>query len=161
MKKTSKESIKLFFYSIVPITILSYISGQFTKTSVNGWYKTINKSSLTPPDITFPIVWSVLYLMIAIAFWQLLVLKRKGKIPTSAITYFLLQMLFNLLWSPFFFAMQSPLLGMIIIVPLWIFIGLTILASYKAAKHVAFLLVPYFIWVSFAVYLNGYILAAN
>lgn len=155
MKK--KQSIKLLILSITSIGVISYISGQFTKTSVDTWYTTLKKSSLTPPDITFPIVWSILYLMIALALWQLLKKYKQKKISKAPLIFFGIQMICNFLWSPLFFALQSPLLGLIDIIPLWIFIALTIITSYKGAKEVSLLLIPYFLWVSFAVYLNAVI----
>ncbi len=155
MKK--KQSIQLLILSVLSIGLISYISGQFTKTSVGTWYTTLKKSSLTPPDITFPIVWSILYLMIALSLWQLLKKYKQKKISQLPLIFFGIQMICNFLWSPLFFALQSPFLGLIDIIPLWFFIALTIITSYKNAKGASLLLIPYFLWVSFAVYLNAVI----
>ena len=161
MKKASKISIKILLLSLISIGVLSYFSGKFTKTSVSTWYQTLQKPALTPPDITFPIVWSLLYFMIAIAFWQLLLTKMRKNMPNAPLTYFVIQIILNFLWSPLFFALECPLLGLIDIIPLWFFILLTIISSYKYSKAASWLLLPYFLWVSFAVYLNASIVFLN
>lgn len=118
-----------------------------------NWYHTLNKPFLTPPDWIFAPVWSVLYLMIFISF--ILFLKSKNThskiIPT---VIFLIQLFLNLIWSPIFFGLEKPKAALLIIVFLWISILVTILSFYKHSKIASFLLIPYLLWVTFAVYLN-------
>ncbi|MBM3208088.1 MAG: tryptophan-rich sensory protein [Chlamydiae bacterium] len=157
MKKSKLSSFKLFLISFFSIGILAYISGQFTKDSVHSWYTTLHKSTLNPPDGVFPIAWGILYPMIAFAFWRLLLQKQNKPMPLGPLTYFYIQMILNFLWSPVFFYLRSPIGGMIIIFLLWISLLMTIIASCKHCKMAAFLLTPYFLWVSFALYLNTFI----
>ena len=156
-----KNSLSLLLCCMLPIMTLSFLSGQVTKTSCHGWYKTIHKSILTPPNLTFPIVWTVLYLMIAIALWRLLSAGTNKTRLKKALFYFGLQMLLNFLWTPVFFGLHSPWLGLIVIILLWISIGMTLITMYPQVKEGAFLLIPYFLWVSFALYLNAVIVYLN
>jgi len=156
-----KKSLKLLVATVIPICLLAYLSGLITKSSVNGWYKTLIKPPLTPPNITFPIVWSILYVLIGMSLWQLYLAKANKHMPNKPIVYFYIQFALNLLWTPAFFGMHSTGLGLIVILPLWLMVWLTIQSSYKYSKTAAYLLVPYYIWVTFAVYLNWQLFVLN
>lgn len=85
----------------------------------------------------------------------------KNKTSEIALTVFIIQLILNSLWSILFFYFQSPLFAFIEIIILWIFILLTIIYSYKISKIASYLLVPYFLWVSFAAILNFSIFILN
>lgn len=117
------------------------------------WYHSLNKPFLSPPDAVFIPVWSVLYLMIAVSFF-ILVTTQSAYSKKMAITFFMIQMLLNFAWSPAFFMMKNIGLALAIIILMWIFILLTIIAFFRHSKLAAILLIPYLLWVSFAFYLN-------
>jgi len=124
------------------------------------WYHALNKPLLSPPDWIFAPVWIALYFMMAIS----LLLFLKGGFSKNKILPFSLffsQLILNLLWTPAFFYMQNIKLGFIILVLLWITVLLTINSFYKFSKAAAILLIPYFIWTTFALYLNFEILRLN
>ena len=124
------------------------------------WYDNLNKPLLNPPSEIFMPVWIFLYITIGLSL--IFFLKdgfNKSKIIPSI--FFSTQMLLNFIWSPIFFGMQNIRLGMIIIAFMWLFILLTIVSFYKHNKISAFLLIPYFLWVSFACYLNFEFLILN
>jgi tryptophan-rich sensory protein len=73
----------------------------------------------------------------------------------------MLQLVLNSVWSIAFFGMQSPFLGLLIIIPLWILILLTIIYAYPVSKASALILIPYLLWVSFASILNFSIYRLN
>jgi tryptophan-rich sensory protein len=85
---------------------------------------------------------------------------QKKKIKTVSL-FFFGQLILNFIWSPIFFGLKSPLLGLIIIVAMWIAIFMTIIKFYSLSKWAAYLLVPYLLWVSFATILNAFIVALN
>lgn len=124
---------------------------------MNEWYKTLNKSKLTPPDFVFPIVWNILYLMIIISF----IIYLRDKPTTIGITLFIIQMILNLSWSPVFFTKKDTKLAFYIIILLIIFLVLTIINFYNTNKLSSYLLLPYLIWVLLASYLNYYIISNN
>ena len=85
----------------------------------------------------------------------------KKKPVTEALTYFLIQLFLNFIWSFLFFGLRSPLLGLIDIIVLWVFILVTMIKFFKLSKPAAYLLVPYLLWVSFATVLNLFIVILN
>jgi benzodiazapine receptor len=125
----------------------------------NIWYNTLNKSKLTPSDSVFPIVWSLLYITIFISFCM--IIYSSGLSHQKALVFFTIQMILNLLWAPVFFKQQNIRLSLIIILCMWIFIVLTLLEFFKMNKYAGLLLIPYLLWVSFAIYLNAFIYFKN
>lgn len=148
---------KHLWISLIAFILLCFsveIFGSFwTKETVSTWYPRLSKPSWTPPDWIFGPVWSILYLMIAVAGW-LIYRAEYSHARTVALIFYGLQLGMNFLWSFLFFSLRSPLLGLIDIVPLCIFIGLTIIKAWPVRPLASVLLIPYFIWVIYATTLN-------
>jgi|GEM_PF-8681 len=124
-----------------------------TSSSVSDWYRTIAKPTWTPPDWIFGPVWSALYLMMAIAAW--LVWRRTSwKTSCSALVWFGLQLALNVLWSVIFFGLQHPGWALAEVLVLWLAIAATIKAFWNLSHVAAILLLPYWLWSSFASVLN-------
>lgn len=117
------------------------------------WYETLIKPALTPPPYIFGTVWPILYFLIAASLFAFLI-KSKASYRYVGIIPFLLQLLLNLMWSPVFFGMQNISGALMILSLLLIATTTTILTFYKASKLAASLLIPYFLWLLFAWYLN-------
>lgn len=129
------------------------IGGSATAGSVTSWYPTIAKPPWTPPSWLFGPVWTALYVMMAVAAW--LVWRKAGWGEGSKeLGLFVFQLILNAVWSILFFGMRNPLAGLIDIVVLWVAIGLTVVVFARISKGAAALMVPYFLWVSFATALN-------
>ena len=94
----------------------------FQASSIAEWYPTLTKPTLTPPNIVFPIAWSVLYLCMGLSLGRLIV-RRQHK---GIIRLWVLQLIANFLWSILFFTLRNPLAGFIDIVLLNILVGLVI-----------------------------------
>ena len=124
-----------------------------TMPQIPDWYAGIFKPSWTPPDWVFGPVWSLLYAMMAISAW-LIWRKADGKITRLPLFWFAFQLTLNSLWSVLFFGMQNPAWSMVEIFFLWLAILMTIRAFWSLSQSAALLLVPYFLWVSFASALN-------
>jgi len=117
------------------------------------WYASLQKPSWTPPNWIFGPVWSALYTIMGVAAW--LVWKRGGfGRQRAALSLFLLQLLFNGLWSPLFFGLHKPGLALANLLLLWLSLAATVAAFWKARPVAGALLVPYLAWVSFAGALN-------
>jgi benzodiazapine receptor len=101
----------------------------------------------------FAPVWATLYVLIGIAAWR--VWQRPGLGQRRAMTLWGWQLLFNAAWTPAFFGLHSPLLGLCVIVPLLVLIGLTLHAFVRQDRFAAALLVPYAAWTCYATYLNA------
>lgn len=121
------------------------------------WYAALNKPAFNPPNWIFGPVWTLLYVLIGWAGARTLLdegLSNRGLV-------FIGQMTLNFLWSPAFFGLQSPLLGLIVIVPMLILILAFIRLSWTADRLSAIAFIPYAAWVSFATLLNATIYLIN
>ena len=147
--------------SILVCFAFGAIGGLATSSSVDTWYQTINKPSFNPPNWIFGPVWSLLYLLMGIAFALVWHSTRGLQFKSKAYTFFAIQLILNSLWSIAFFGMQSPLFGIVVIATLLIFIILCIKSFLKINKTAAYLMVPYLLWVSFASILNVSIFILN
>lgn len=125
-----------------------------------SWYTTLVKPAFTPPAWLFAPAWIFLYITIFVSL-LLFTIIRTTKSKAAGYTYFILQIILNLLWTPLFFILNNPALAMIDIIMLDIFVLCTIYEFYKISKFSALLLVPYMLWLIFATYLNAGILILN
>lgn len=128
------------------------IAGLVTADASVTWFPTLKKPSFNPPSWVFAPVWSLLYIMMAIAAWRVWL---EGSIAKPALNLFFIQLVLNFAWSLLFFGLHSPALALIDIIAMWIMIVLTVRAFFKIAKPAGWLLVPYLAWVSFATILNA------
>jgi translocator protein len=125
----------------------------FTSGPVRDWYPMINKPSWNPPAWIFGPVWTVLYLMMGTAAW--LVWRRRDEADTKrALIAFIVQLILNAAWSPLFFGLRNPLAGLLDIIPLWAAILATLIFFRRISTAAGWLMVPYWLWVSFATALN-------
>ena len=118
------------------------------------WYKTLIKPPLTPPAWVFAPVWAVLYMLIFISF-SLYAIKPYNTNKNWGYALFFIQMFLNFLWSPVFFHFHNIGLALAIIITMDIIVFLNIIEFFKVSKTAGLLLIPYFIWILFATYLNA------
>jgi len=124
------------------------------------WYLRLQKPTWNPPNWIFAPVWAALYMAMAIAAW--LVWKRGGFAGQRvALSLFLVQLLFNALWSPLFFGLRNPALAFVDIVLLWLALLGTVVWFWKTRPLAGLLLAPYLAWVTFASALNFVIWRLN
>lgn len=129
------------------------ICASFTATAVDVWYPTLHKPSWTPPPAVFGPVWTVLYVLMAIAAW--LVWRRRSVADTADALYlFTAQLAFNLAWSAFFFGLRSPGAALVEIVLLWGLVLVTLVSFWRIRPLAGALLLPYLLWVTYGVALN-------
>jgi tryptophan-rich sensory protein len=147
--------------ALAPSIAASVLGGLATTPNIPGWYAGLQKPWFNPPNWIFGPVWTALYLVIAYAFFRILRLPANTPGRRVAIGVYLAQMILNTAWSFAFFAGQSPALGLMVILPLWAGIVLTILLFSRLDRIAAWLLAPYLAWVSFAVLLNAAIWRLN
>ena len=124
------------------------------------WYDTLVKPALTPPSGVFSPVWTLLYALMAVAAWRIWRTKRSA-LRSRALVLFAVQLALNLAWSPIFFGAQLTGVAFIVILVMWCAIAATIASFARLDRAAAWLLAPYLLWVSFAVYLNGAIWLLN
>lgn len=133
--------------------VAAAIGGMATGGAVQDWYPTLAKPSWTPPAWLFGPVWTVLYIVMAVAAW--LVWRRGGGDGARlALIVFFVQLILNAAWSIIFFGLRNPGAAFAEIVALWVAIVGTTLLFWKVTPVAGWLFLPYFLWVSFATALN-------
>lgn len=115
-----------------------------------SWYQTLIKPTWAPPSWIFGPVWSVLYLIIAISFTTVFYNTWTGKIPSLVALPFALNLIFNLAFSPLQFGLRNNVLAAIDIILVLVTLIWALLAIYPHTKWIAFINIPYLLWVSFA-----------
>ncbi len=146
-------------FAVAMCLLVGWVSSLLNYPSITTWYPVLEKSSLTPPYYVFPIVWSVLYVLVGISAGLLYNVHDISKRPL--IVLFVLQLLFNVSWTFFFFTMQSPILGFVNILVLMVLAVAYFVGTLWVRRVSAFFFLPYLLWLFFATYLNFYIVIYN
>lgn len=133
------------------------LSALLTRNSMDA-FDSIAKPDLTPPDWLFPVVWTILYILMGIASYLGLTSKKPNN---AALTVYAVQLAFNFFWPIIFFNLKLYLFAFIWLVLLWLLILKTALLFYQISKPAGYLMIPYLLWVTFAGYLNFSIYLLN
>ncbi len=118
----------------------------------SAWFRALEKPALYPPPVVFGVVWTALFALMGVALW--LVWRSDADGRRVALALFGLQMVFNVAWTPAFFALEALLVGLGVVVALWVLVAATVVAFDRVDRRAAALLVPYLLWVTFAAVLN-------
>ena len=130
------------------------VSGSWTASEVPGWYRTLVRPSIAPPNWVFGPVWTLLYAMMAVAAWQVWE-SPSSPLRTLGLALFLVQLILNFAWSLIFFRQHAIGAALVEVVALWAAIGATTLVFGKVSPAAAWLMAPYWAWVTFAAVLNA------
>lgn len=151
------------FLPILSFVVISfavgYLSSVIQGPSMQEWYPSLLKSSLNPPGIVFAIVWPVLYLLMGISagmIWNM-----RSIYTWLTIFLFFVQLGLNLLWSVTFFGMQAPVVALVVLTLLFVAVLMYMAIAYMQRHLVAYLNIPYLLWLLFALYLNGFVVLYN
>lgn len=147
------KNLQNFIYALLSVAIVAIISSYFTRHGIAAWYHNAVPSRFTPPDSVFPIVWSILYFLMVLSFYGILQLPDKNQ-TLDARLLFLSQLLLNIVWCFSFFYAKQLAGGFCIILVMDYLVYRTITAFQKLRPVSAFLLYPYFLWLSYASFLN-------
>ena len=134
----------------------------FTASSVGTWYRALGQPPGMPPNWVFGPVWTVLYVLMAVSAW--LVWCRQDAAPRrtfAALRLWGWQLLLNAAWTPAFFGLRSPVLGLVVILALFTLVVLTTVVFRRVNLVASTLLIPYAAWVAYATYLNAGVLVLN
>jgi translocator protein len=157
----------LLFVCVIGIVLLGSLSGMLSMgylvpySGINAqlWYKGLNKL-IDVPAIVFPVVWTALYILMAVSLYLVLVTRRCMS-TSRALRLFYIQLFLNLIWSVIFFGLRLPLVALIEMVVLLVSIVLYMRMSYHVSKIASYLMIPYAVWVVFALFLNLTIVVMN
>jgi Tryptophan-rich sensory protein (mitochondrial benzodiazepine receptor homolog) len=116
-------------------------------------YENFNKPPLSPPGWVFPVVWTILYILMGISAYIIWTSEKDFK-RTIALWAYAVQLAINFIWTITFFGFDAYLAAFLILVILWLAIAFMIIAFRSVNKTAAYLQIPYLLWVTFAGYLN-------
>lgn len=156
----TRSLLGLLVFVVVTFAVAA-LGGLATASEVGPgtWYDGLRKASFNPPNWAFPIAWNLLYATIAVAGW--LVWKSGDERRRAALGWWAAQLLFNLGWSWIFFIGHAAVWALAEMLVLWLLIATTIRRFWRVDARAGALLLPYLAWVTFAITLNGAIVARN
>ncbi len=128
------------------------LSAFLTKDNMSVYQK-LRQPPLSPPGWLFPIVWTILFLLMGIAAYLVWVRDSTGR--NGALLFYALQLVFNFVWMLIFFNAQNYSLAFFWLLALWVLILITTIRFFKESKAAGWLMIPYLLWVAFAGYLNA------
>jgi len=147
--------------SLVICQITAVLGSAITRHGMANWYNEINKPFFTPPSWIFVSVWSFVFVMAGIALFIVLIQNEKYKEVVSATIFFIAQLLVNTLFSVVFFVFHWILGGIFVQAFLLILLIITTIKFFKIYDLAGFLMVPYVLWIIFAIILNTAIFLLN
>lgn len=153
IKAFSLRRIITFIVAVALPLSVGGLSALFTG-DIESLYDSVVNPPFAPPASVFPIVWGILYVLMGIALY--LVVKdgfEDGEVK-EALLYFAITLIFNFFWTPIFFKWGRVLLALIWLGAMIVLAGINIVQFYRINKWAGFLLIPYFIWLLFALALN-------
>lgn len=143
------SKVKIYIKSILIPVIVGGIVGAIISSTID--YNSLTKPFLAPPSIVFPIVWSILYVVMGISYG---ILESNGQIDGKINLIYYIQLGVNALWSIFFFMLKWRLFSFIWILLLAVLVIIMIIKFYQKNKIAGLIQIPYLLWVLFASYLN-------
>lgn len=143
---------RLIFCLLLPLGV-GLVSALLTRGGMQT-FETLAKPPLSPPGWLFPVVWTILYLLMGLASYLVRMAETDPGKKFAAWAVYGMQLFFNFFWSVWFFGMRLYTFAFVWLVALWALILLNLILFCRIRKSAGVLLVPYLLWVSFAGYLN-------
>ncbi len=149
------------------LTFISFLFVTFSASAIGGlstinykepWYSLLNKPTFNPPDWVFGPVWTTLYLMMTIAIWLFWHSKSRDK---NTVYVYLIHLVFNTTWSVVFFVFHNMVLALFVLILLIGLIINLILRFKRVNLASSYLMIPYLLWSSFALFLNVNLIMIN
>lgn len=151
--------IKLIINILIPLGGGALV-GYITRNSMES-YNLLKKPFFSPPGIVFPIVWTILYILMGIAAYRICVKTKDAEVKGDAYFFYLIQLLFNFGWSFIFFSFKLYGLAFLWLVVLFILVVITTIKFLRIDKKAGLLMIPYILWLAFAGVLNYFVWMLN
>ncbi|GCD09362.1 TspO/MBR family protein [Clostridium tagluense] len=152
-KVKGEKNIVALIISVLLTEGVGFLSGFLSMTASKD-YENFNKPSFSPPGWVFPVVWTILFFLMAVAAYRIWMKGKSGEDVTKALVLYVVQLFLNFLWSIIFFRFRLYAIAFLELLLLLVFILLTTFEFYRIDKPSAYLMIPYIVWVSFAGVLN-------
>ncbi len=148
LRKSVKNLIIALAIPLLVGTVASLLSGGMES------FKNLEHPPLSPPSWLFPVVWTILYLLMGFASYLVYTAGAPTYKKNSALLFYGLQLFFNFIWPIIFFRFEAYLFAFVWLIILWLLIIITTVRFYEVRKSAGLLMIPYLLWVTFAAYLN-------
>jgi tryptophan-rich sensory protein len=152
--KINKYKLKILIVSLVIVYLVAFIGSIFTSQGTDSEWFEQTRPSITPPNYVFPIVWNILFFLIALSLYFAWINSKNNEDKRKIMLVFGINFILNILWSVFYFSLRNPLYAFIELILLFISIIFMIYVTASIDKKSSYLLVPYLLWVGFAGILN-------
>lgn len=143
---------KLLICIAIPLAV-GGLSAWLTRGSMDV-FAGLNKPPLSPPGWLFPVVWTILFVLMGVASYLVLKSAKPQRVINDALWLYGLQLAVNFFWSIFFFRLSLYMFSFIWLVLLWFLVLATVIRFYRISQTSGYLMIPYLLWVTFAAYLN-------
>lgn len=150
--KRSKKILSCVVAVAIPLAV-GGISSLLTSSAMKV-FGSLTQPPLSPPGWLFPVVWTILYILMGISSFLIFQSSSNANIRKRALVLYGAQLVLNFIWSPLFFNGQLYFVALVVLVVMWLLILALIVNAGKVSKSAAYLLVPYILWATFAAYLN-------
>jgi translocator protein len=147
--------------SIFVVMAAASIGSTTTRPQIMAWYATINKPWFNPPNWVFPVVWPLLFALMAFGLWRVLRHVAAGQARKTALLAFFAQLICNMAWSFAFFGANSPKAGLIVAGALVVSVAWMLVTFRRVDAAAGLAQWPYLAWVTFAMVLNATIVLIN
>jgi len=144
---------KVYLFWILLCESVGALSGWLSREGIDIYEATVNKPVFTPPGWVFPVVWSVLFALMGISAARIY-LSEPSRNRNWGLNLFLIQLAVNFFWPLIFFNLQAFGIAFVWLILLWVLVAVVIRLFWKVDRTSAWLLVPYIVWLTFAVGLN-------
>lgn len=155
MKKETLKKLGYIAFAVLSTAAFAVLAGLFTDVE-SEWYTGLNKSVLQPPGAVFGIAWGILYVLLAASF-AITLIKTEGKRDIL----FLLNLALLALWCYVFFELQNAVAGIIVLAVTFVESLILFKRTYDVSRLAAYLLIPFVLWLAFAMVLNYSIILLN
>lgn len=159
-----KEVIKFIISILIPLIIgyiSIFISKLFAGIDISTYYSQLIKPGFAPPSFIFPIVWTIIYILMGISAYMIMKKGRNLSKVKDAMFYYYLQLGLNFLWMILFFGLDLRFTALVDLIILIIVIVVMIIKFYKIDKRASYINIPYLIWSLYALFLNYFIWIIN
>lgn len=125
------------------------------------WYSNLNKPPIAPSITSFQVIWMFIYLLLFVTFYLIWRMGFFNQDIKNTMFYLIAMIILPVIWSLIYFGFHVQLVGLILLIVAWILAALTIKNSWKISTRTTLLLIPYIIWITYLIMLNGWILILN
>jgi len=153
------HSFGMLLFFVLLCLAVGQIGVFFATTQAYEWYNALSKPLWTPHTLLLPLIWTLIYIVMAVAAW--FVWREKNEHYRRALIFWTIQLVLNGLWMPLFFGQQGLLASLLLMDILWLFLVLTTYLFYKQSRSAGILMIIYLAWITFAGVLNFFIWQMN